>query len=173
MLHDQQLQASLKKVGDVKAALDEHAIVAITDPRGKITFIGHAVQRRGLTRQLLLFSRKEVLRAQDLDLNESIESMLKMLRRTIGEDVQIQLNLARQPMWLHADPGMLDQVLLNLSVNARDAMPQDGAIGRRDLRCGVRTGRFAICQYPPRLIRLLERERQRLRYPAGNPVEDI
>jgi two-component system cell cycle sensor histidine kinase/response regulator CckA len=91
--------------------------------------IGHAVERAAaLTRQLLLFSRKEVLRAQDLDLNQSIESVLKMLRRTIGEAVQMKLNLAAEPMWLHADAGMLDQVLLNLCVNARDAMPAGGQL---------------------------------------------
>jgi two-component system cell cycle sensor histidine kinase/response regulator CckA len=91
--------------------------------------IGHAVERAAaLTRQLLLFSRKEVLRAQDLDLNQSIESVLKMLRRTIGEAVQMKLNLAAEPMWLHADPGMMDQVLLNLCVNARDAMPAGGQL---------------------------------------------
>ncbi|CAN5336624.1 hypothetical protein BH09GEM1_BH09GEM1_27190 [soil metagenome] len=91
--------------------------------------IEEGVQRAAaLTRQLLLFSRNEVLREQDLDLNQSIDGMIKMLRRTIGEDVQIQLKLAGQPMFLHADAAMMDQLLLNLVVNARDAMPTGGRL---------------------------------------------
>ncbi len=91
--------------------------------------IGEAVQRgAALTRQLLLFSRNEVLREQDLDLNQSIEGMMKMLRRTIGEDVEMQLKLSGQPMFLRADAAMLDQVLLNLVLNARDAMPAGGRL---------------------------------------------
>ena len=114
-----QMQASLLKCGEnLSPAQNELA-----------NDIGQAVQRAAaLTRQLLLFSRKEVLREQDLDLNQSIESMLKMLRRTIGEDIQTRLKLAAQPMLLRADPGMMDQVLLNLAVNARDAMPKGGQI---------------------------------------------
>ncbi len=88
-----------------------------------------AVQRAAaLTRQLLLFSRKEIMRQQDLDLNQSIDSMTKMLRRTIGEDIKMQFKLAPQPLFIHADAGMMDQVLMNLAVNARDAMPAGGQL---------------------------------------------
>jgi PAS domain S-box-containing protein len=91
--------------------------------------IGAATQRAAaLTRQLLLFSRKETLQSRDLDLNESINDMTKMLRRTIGENIQIQFKFAMQPLFIHADAGMIDQVLMNLAVNARDAMPQDGKL---------------------------------------------
>ena len=87
------------------------------------------VQRAAaLTRQLLLFSRREVFQPRDLDLSESITNMAKMLRRTLGENVQMQLKLASQPMSIHADAGMMDQVLLNLAVNARDAMPNGGQL---------------------------------------------
>jgi len=91
--------------------------------------IGAAVQRAtALTRQLLLFSRKQTMQLRDLDLNESISDMTKMLRRSLGEAVQLQFKFAMQPLLLHADAGMLDQVLLNLAVNARDAMPEGGRL---------------------------------------------
>jgi two-component system cell cycle sensor histidine kinase/response regulator CckA len=91
--------------------------------------IGATVQRAAaLTRQLLLFSRREVFQPRDLDLTESITNTTKMLRRTLGETVQMQLKLASQPMFTHADAGMIDQVLLNLAVNARDAMPNGGQL---------------------------------------------
>jgi PAS domain S-box-containing protein len=91
--------------------------------------IGTATQRAAaLTRQLLLFSRKEILQLRDLDLNQSINDMTKMLRRTIGEDIQMQFKFAMQPLYIHADAGMMDQVLMNLTVNSRDAMPKGGRL---------------------------------------------
>jgi PAS domain S-box-containing protein len=91
--------------------------------------IGATVQRAAaLTRQLLLFSRREVFQPRDLDLNESIINTTKMLRRILGETVEMQLNLTSQPMFIHGDAGMLDQVLMNLAVNARDAMPKGGQL---------------------------------------------
>jgi signal transduction histidine kinase len=91
--------------------------------------ISAAAQRAAaLTRQLLLFSRKQTMELSDLDLNQSIGEMTKMLQRSLGEAVQLQFNFAKQPLFLHADAGMLDQVLLNLAVNARDAMPDGGLL---------------------------------------------
>jgi PAS domain S-box-containing protein len=91
--------------------------------------IGNAAQRAAaLTRQLLLFSRKEILQLRDLDLNQSINNMTKMLWRILGEDVQMQFRFAMQPLFIHADAGMLDQVLMNLAVNSRDAMPKGGRL---------------------------------------------
>ncbi len=81
-----------------------------------------------LTSQLLAFSRRQVLRLQDLDLNEVVEQMAKMLRRMVGEDVTMQLDYAPEPLTFHGDAGMLEQVLLNLAVNARDAMPGGGTL---------------------------------------------
>jgi two-component system cell cycle sensor histidine kinase/response regulator CckA len=91
--------------------------------------ISAAAQRAAaLTRQLLLFSRKENLQLRDLDLNQSINDMTKMLRRTIGENMQTQFKFAMEPLFIHADASMMDQVLMNLVVNARDAMPKGGRL---------------------------------------------
>lgn len=87
-----------------------------------------AERAANLTRQLLLFSRKQVLQPRDLDLNEVVTNLSKMLRRVIGEDVQLQLHLHSTPLIIHADPGMIDQILMNLAVNARDAMPDGGRL---------------------------------------------
>jgi PAS domain S-box-containing protein len=87
-----------------------------------------AARATNLTRQLLLFSRKEVMRLRELDLNDVVTNLVKMLQRIIGEDVHMQLNLHPHPLNTRADAGMLDQVLMNLVVNARDAMPGGGQI---------------------------------------------
>jgi signal transduction histidine kinase/ActR/RegA family two-component response regulator len=87
-----------------------------------------AERAANLTRQLLLFSRKQTMQPRDLDLNQSINDMTKMLRRTIGEVIQVQFKFSLQPLLIHADAGMMDQVLMNLAVNAHDAMPQGGQL---------------------------------------------
>jgi PAS domain S-box-containing protein len=81
-----------------------------------------------LTRQLLLFSRKQALQPRDLDLNEVVTSITKMLQRTLGEDVEMQFKFSPQPLLIHADAGMMDQILMNLTINARDAMPKGGQL---------------------------------------------
>jgi two-component system cell cycle sensor histidine kinase/response regulator CckA len=91
--------------------------------------IDASVQRAAaLTRQLLLFSRKEVLQLHDLDLNQSLSNLSKMLQRILGENIQTQFKFAPHPLFIHADAGMMDQVLMNLVINSRDAMPEGGRL---------------------------------------------
>lgn len=88
----------------------------------------YAQRAASLTRQLLLFSRRQIMQQINLDLNEVVKSLAKMLQRIIGEDVKLTLNLHRNPLPILADAGMVDQVLMNLAVNARDAMPEGGKL---------------------------------------------
>jgi len=88
----------------------------------------YADRAASLTRQLLLFSCRQTMQPRNVDLNDIVSSLGKMLRRIIGEDVRLQLKLHRERLTTYADPGMLDQVLLNLVVNARDAMPGGGQL---------------------------------------------
>ena len=87
-----------------------------------------AERAANLTRQLLTFSRRQIIQPKNLDLNEVVSNMTKMLRRLLGEDITLQVNYTPALPLVHADPGMMEQILLNLSVNARDAMPKGGRL---------------------------------------------
>ncbi|MEV4278541.1 PAS domain S-box protein [Actinoplanes xinjiangensis] len=88
-----------------------------------------AVERASnLTRQLLTFTRGDAIQPQDIDLNASIAEVHAMLQRTIGEHITLMAMPAKQPLVVHADPGQIQQILLNLAINARDAMPEGGTI---------------------------------------------
>ena len=91
------------------------------------------IQRAGLsaaslTRQLLAFSRKQILAPRAVDLNELITQMHKMLTSLLGEDVMLKTILARDLAPLKADPGLVEQIIVNLAANARDAMPDGGTL---------------------------------------------
>ena len=90
----------------------------------------HRMGRRAadLTRQLLAFSRKQVLESAVLDLNRTIADLQSMLCRLLGEDVSLDVALDADAGLVRADPGQMEQVIVNLAVNARDAMPTGGAI---------------------------------------------
>ncbi len=82
----------------------------------------------GLTRQLLAFSRKQVIEAATLDLNDTVLAVSTMLRRLIGEDIELITQLDVHLGMVRADPGQIEQVLLNLAVNSRDALPHGGKL---------------------------------------------
>ncbi|HTT67536.1 MAG TPA: PAS domain-containing protein [Gemmatimonadales bacterium] len=104
--------------------------LAPDDPkRADLEEIRTAAQRAAaLTRQLLAFSRKQVLQSRVLDLNTVVQSLEKMLRRLIGEDVQLAFSPGAELWRVRADPGQIEQVILNLAVNSRDAMPSGGRL---------------------------------------------
>jgi PAS domain S-box-containing protein len=99
------------------------------EPRQLATEIRNAGERSAaLTRQLLAFSRRQVLMPQVLNLNSVVAETDKLLRRMIGEDIEVRTTLHPSLPTVHADGGQLAQVLLNLAVNARDAMPHGGLL---------------------------------------------
>ncbi|MFQ5604845.1 MAG: PAS domain S-box protein [bacterium] len=86
------------------------------------------LQAKNLVNQLLSFSRQRNLKIKRLNFNELIVDLLNMVERIIGEDIELKTNLARKPLFIQGDPVQLKQVLMNLCVNARDAMPDGGIL---------------------------------------------
>lgn len=122
--------------------------------KGPLQEVVNAADRAAaLTRQLLLFSRRQVMQAEDLDLNKIVANVNKMLRRLLGEDIALHFEPRPALPLIHADPGMIEQVIMNLAVNARDAMPGGGrlAIGLStvilDAGCIPRTSEAPPGQY--------------------------
>jgi signal transduction histidine kinase/ActR/RegA family two-component response regulator len=102
-----------------------------------------------LTRQLLAFSRRQVMQPSVVDLDAAIDAMTNMLRRAIAEDVQLDIVPGGPLDPVHVDPGQLEQVILNLVINARDAMPQGGRITIATTNIEV-DGAFAAAHPPMR-----------------------
>ena len=129
--------------GDLKD-LPDHA-------KDDLKLIRESAERAAnLTRQLLLFSRKQVMQPCNLDLNGMVTNITKMLRRIIGEDIIVELRLHPTPVLTHADPGMMDQILMNLTLNSRDAMPEGGNLV-------IETGTLSLgddaAQYNPEAVK--------------------
>ena len=107
----------------------------ISDPVQAIYFA--AERAASLTRQLLMFSRKNVMQPRPLDLREIVGNMGKMLQRLIGENITLEFHPPAELPLVLGDSGMMEQIVMNLSVNARDAMPRGGA-----LTIGIETARI-------------------------------
>jgi two-component system cell cycle sensor histidine kinase/response regulator CckA len=102
----------------------------VDDPRrADVQEIRRSAERAaGLTRQLLAFSRKQIMQPRLLNLNEVVASLQKLLARLVGEDITLDLR-GEKDLWpVRADPGQMEQVLMNLAANARDAMPEGGRL---------------------------------------------
>jgi CheY-like chemotaxis protein len=111
--------------GHANLLLDSHeAVVEIAKPLRQICNVS---ERAGnLIRQLLMFSRKQVMQPRHLDVNEVIQNVSRMLQRLMGEDIALEVIAGAQLPSVYCDVGMIEQVLMNLAVNARDAMPRGG-----------------------------------------------
>jgi signal transduction histidine kinase/DNA-binding response OmpR family regulator len=164
--HQSQLQhlQRLESVGQLAAGLAHdynnvlsvihgHVTLALGDSKlppklaSSLTVVLEAIERAAsLTRQMLSFSRKQTLSPEPLDLNAVMTSMARLLDRVLGQQVRVELEPATELPAVNADAGMLDQVLMNLAVNARDAMPKGGL-----LRIGtgvVKLGGDAVKPHP-------------------------
>jgi PAS domain S-box-containing protein len=113
--------------GNVELALEE---LNTNDPLVQhLTEIGDAAtSAASLTRQLLAFSRRQLIEPKIVNINDLITNLRNMLGRLLGEDVELELRLANNLGAVRIDPGQFDQVIVNLSVNARDAMPMGGKL---------------------------------------------
>jgi len=111
------------------AGLMQHKIESNSPQAKSLEQIARATERAtALIRQLLMFSRKQVMQFKHLDINDTIRIAIKMLERVVGEHVQIDFHPQSPIPTVHADSSMLEQVAMNLAVNARDAMPNGGKI---------------------------------------------
>ena len=98
---------------------------------------GAAERAAGLTRQLLMFSRKNIMQPRPLNLHEVVANLNKMLGRLLGETISLKFECPQEPPPVYGDAGMIDQVLMNLAVNAHDAMPDGGTLGITVDECWV------------------------------------
>jgi nitrogen-specific signal transduction histidine kinase/CheY-like chemotaxis protein len=113
-----------------------------------------AARAATLTQQLLIFSRRQITRPTVLDLNQVVSALEKMLHRLIGEDIELRTHLATPPLHVLADVSQIEQIILNLTINSRDAMPQGGKlaieVAPSDVQVpdtrnrGVPPGRYAV-----------------------------
>ena len=114
------------------ATLLAHELPESSQTRADAEEILNASRRAAeLTQQLLAFSRKQVLQPQRLDVNRQVTTFVGMLRRVIGNDIEVETELVSDPWPVLADPGQIQRVLMNLGINARDAMPNGGTLRLR------------------------------------------
>ena len=102
-----------------------------------------SIRATNLTRQLLTFSQRQVFQPRPIDLNEVVTNMTKMLRRLIGEHINLQSPLRPRNRVVDADPVMMEQILVNLAVNSRDAMPEGGSLLVQTMAVGLTSAEVA------------------------------
>ncbi|MEO6601908.1 MAG: ATP-binding protein, partial [Polyangiaceae bacterium] len=142
LLHSQRMEATGRLAGGIAHDFNNLLTVIMSySELGRFTLdtnhpsyealeqINVAAQRAAaLTRQLLIFARREVVEPKVIDLNHLVESVAKLLHRVVGEDVIVSIDLAADPTPVTMDPVQCEQLLMNLAVNARDAMPAGGSL---------------------------------------------
>lgn len=142
LLHAQKMEAVGRLTGGIAhdfnnllTAIGGYAEISLPqldrqDPLyARLTEIRRAAERASdLTRKLMAFSRKQSIQSKRFDLNKGVVDLAPILKRLIGEDVTVTIATSGEPLAIHADAGQIDQVLLNLAVNARDAMPNGGRL---------------------------------------------
>ena len=142
LLHAQKMEAIGKFAGGIAhdfnnllTAINSYSDIimdnlAIDDPtRRDVEEIQKAGERAAmLTRQLLAFGRKQIMQPEVLNINESIKDLLNMLRRIIGENIELKISLLPDLKLIYADPAQIQQVVINLCINARDAMAKGGIL---------------------------------------------
>jgi two-component system cell cycle sensor histidine kinase/response regulator CckA len=106
-----------------------------------------AERAAALTGQLLVFSRRQVIQPVVLNLAETVQGLSKMLRRTLGENIEIAIEVPRLPCYVTGDAGQMEQLILNLAINARDAMPQGGHLRIRLAKVQRSKGRCALLEF--------------------------
>ncbi len=109
-----------------KLLMDPKLAPAVQD--ATLAVHGAAERAAGLTRQLLMFSRKNIMQPRPLNLHDAVDHLTKMLGRLLGENIALRFECPQNPPPIYGDAGMVDQVLMNLAVNARDAMPNGGTL---------------------------------------------
>jgi len=111
--------ASLLRISESLTPLQSDSLEQITQAGERAT---------NLTRQLLTFSRRQAMQTRATDLNEVVNQFTRLIARILGEDVSLQLECSPSAQMIHADVGMMEQLLMNLAVNSRDAMPKGGTL---------------------------------------------
>ncbi|MGA2658995.1 MAG: response regulator [Verrucomicrobiota bacterium] len=124
---------------------------------GPLRTIAAAAERASkLVRQLLTFSRKQVIQMRPVTIQDTLSAVSDMLRRVLGEHIAVRVNAPPPPLWINADAGMMEQMLMNLAVNARDAMPQGGllTISAEPVELSPSLGQTDREAHPGRFVRI-------------------
>jgi signal transduction histidine kinase/ActR/RegA family two-component response regulator len=125
--------------GNLHLSLDDLPAGAEREPLEDA--IGASERAAKLTKQLLAFSRKQVIERSMFDAGQHVEDVSRMLQRVLGEGIELHVATSGPDLWVNADPNQIEQVLMNLTANARDAMPDGGA-------CHIEVGRASAAGQP-------------------------